>query len=602
MSFPPLGQEVDDGDSGVEFSPEEPITSQSQVSDDWSDSVFQDVLGDLSEWRADVLDALNGVVSKFKDDSLQTPVHVAPDLSVDVPQAPVHATVECGVNDVPKTTVHAASDSTVDVPKPTVCSVHDLGVDVPQASVCATTDSDNDAPLAEICAEPKGEDEAPPVVFCAQPRSEDEAPPAEFCIEPESEDEAPPAEFYAESDSKDDALLDVFSAGPKCNVAIPQAPVCETEDTSVSPQSNQLQKKNSNIIEINSDSYEITTQLGQGGFGTVYAATRLKDGLQVAVKFASSKNVIFIRSDGYSKPVPLEVALLIKATQGSRVTEIIQLLDWEELRDHYRMVLELPFPCQSLSDFIRSYRGGLGEDMARIIMRQVTTAAQTCCRRGVLHRDIKPENFLITLDTLEVKLIDFGCGDILTDEAYRYYAGTYEFIPPEYTTTGKYHGEPATVWSLGFLLFIILFKKIPNKQDLWRINGHVWTKKGFSKECCHFMSSCLQSDPKKRLELEKVHLHKWFKKYIFKIFRMYVLLLLLLKNVTNFIFQRNNCTILHNTEFLNIHTCSYEMGIQLSVRFGTVYAATRLNDGLQVAVKFVSKKKKKLINIKKKLV
>ncbi|KAL0173174.1 hypothetical protein M9458_033485, partial [Cirrhinus mrigala] len=126
--------------------------------------------------------------------------------------------------------------------------------------------------------------------------------------------------------------------------------------------------------------------------------------------------------DGYPKPVPLEVALLIRATQGSRVPEIIQLLDWEDLHDHYRMVLERPVPCQSLYDFIRSYNGTIEEDLARIIIRQAVTAAQTCCRRGVLHRDIKPENFLITLDTLELKLIDFGCGEILTNKAYRHYA------------------------------------------------------------------------------------------------------------------------------------------------------------------------------------
>lgn len=39
---------------------EEPITSHSQADDGWSDSVQQDLVGDMSEWSAVVLYTLNG--------------------------------------------------------------------------------------------------------------------------------------------------------------------------------------------------------------------------------------------------------------------------------------------------------------------------------------------------------------------------------------------------------------------------------------------------------------------------------------------------------------------------------------------------------------
>ncbi|KAI2660113.1 Serine/threonine-protein kinase pim-3 [Labeo rohita] len=543
--------------------------------------------------------------SDCTDDVPKTTVCVAPDCSVDVPKTvdpttdysvdvrktTVCVTPDCSV-DVPKT-VCPTTDCTVDVPKTTVCVAPDCSVDVPetvcvdfsQAAVYATSDSEDVAPPAEFYVEPDSEDvvppaefyaesdsqdEAPLVEFYAEPKSIDEAPPV-FHAEPESEDEAPPSKFYSELGSADDAPPAVFCAEPGRNAAVPQAPVCETEDTSVSPQSNQLQNNNLKIIEINSESYEIGTQLGQGGFGTVYAATRLKDGLQVAVKIASRRDTKSIRIDGYPKPVPLEVALLIQATQGTRVPEIIQLLDWEDLRDHYRMVLERPIPCQSLYDFIRSYNGTIEEDLARIIMRQAVTAAQTCCRHGVLHRDIKPENFLITLDKLELKLIDFGCGEILTNKAYRLYAGTHNRVQ----STRVYHDRDVPRGASNsvvtrVLLFIILCKKFPQRQDLWNINENIWTKKGLSEECCNFICCCMQLDPKKRIELEKLSLHKWLK-------------------ITD--------TESDKTAVIDVHSSIYEVGIQLSARFGTVYAATRLSDDVQVAVKFVSKKNKKLLNI-----
>ena len=30
-------------------------------------------------------------------------------------------------------------------------------------------------------------------------------------------------------------------------------------------------------------------------------------------------------------------------------------------------------------------------------------------KKGICHRDLKPENILICYETLEIKLIDFGC-------------------------------------------------------------------------------------------------------------------------------------------------------------------------------------------------
>ncbi|XP_051721525.1 serine/threonine-protein kinase pim-2-like [Ctenopharyngodon idella] len=310
----------------------------------------------------------------------------------------------------------------------------------------------------------------------------------------------------------DDSFQTPVDDAPDMSDDVPEASDGLAEDT-VAPQLSQPQDDERTIMEINSLSYEIGDQLGEGGFGTVYAATCLEDDRQVAVKFASSEYAKYVHIDGYSRPVPLEVALQMFANQGPRVPQIIELLDWkdEDEDDYYIMVLERPMPCQSLHDYLRNYTGTIDEDLARIIMGEVAFAAQICCQRGVFHRDIKLENLLINPGTLEVKLIDFGCGDFLTSAGYTSFAGTEEYRPPEYEMYGVYHGEPATVWSLGILLFVILFWEYPSRRDLRMISKNVWKKEGLSEECCDFILCCLQRSPRKRIELQKVSLHDWFK-------------------------------------------------------------------------------------------
>ncbi|KFO56665.1 Serine/threonine-protein kinase pim-1, partial [Corvus brachyrhynchos] len=90
----------------------------------------------------------------------------------------------------------------------------------------------------------------------------------------------------------------------------------------------------------------------------------------------------------------------------------------------------------------------LCEEVARHLFRQVLEAVRHCTSRGVLHRHIKAENVLVDLATGEAKLIDFVCGTVLQDT---FYTRMSEYSPLEWILFGCYHGQPATVWSLGIL-------------------------------------------------------------------------------------------------------------------------------------------------------
>ncbi|XP_056324812.1 serine/threonine-protein kinase pim-2 [Danio aesculapii] len=197
--------------------------------------------------------------------------------------------------------------------------------------------------------------------------------------------------------------------------------------------------------------------------------------------------------------------------KGPRVPEIIQLLDWEDYSDHYILILELSTPCEDLSVYVKRFGGFLNETKARVIMGQTIRAAQVCCARGVFHRDIKLENLLINPRTLRVKLIDFGCGDLLKDSAYHHYSGTKQYRPPEYNMMRRYHGKPATVWSLGMLLYAMLCGRLPRSRVLLWINSRCWSNSRLSHDCCDLIYCLLRQDPPKRISLEDIPHHPWFK-------------------------------------------------------------------------------------------
>lgn len=55
------------------------------------------------------------------------------------------------------------------------------------------------------------------------------------------------------------------------------------------------------------------------------------------------------------------------------------------------------------------------------------------------------------------------------------------YCPPEFKKSGKYHGKPATVWSLGVLLFELVCGDPPKNKDLNKIEAGIWSKPGLSK-------------------------------------------------------------------------------------------------------------------------
>ncbi|XP_062395687.1 serine/threonine-protein kinase pim-1-like [Sardina pilchardus] len=257
--------------------------------------------------------------------------------------------------------------------------------------------------------------------------------------------------------------------------------------------------------------YTVGELLGKGGFGRVYAGIRKSDGLPVAIKLvARTRASEYITMPDSGVSLPLEVALMTIVSQPPECPNIVNLLEWFEGPIFFIFVLERPMPCMDLLNYCQRLPCRLSENQAKHIMRQVVLAAKHCRDRGVLHRDIKPENLLVKTDDVTVKLIDFGCGDLLTKSPYNTFSGTKGYIPPEWWLQRSYQGRPATVWSLGVLLYNLLCGKLPFVGEGEIVSGALQFSRGLSGECRNLIHLCLRKDPTKRPVLEEILQHKWF--------------------------------------------------------------------------------------------
>ncbi|CBY32329.1 unnamed protein product [Oikopleura dioica] len=205
------------------------------------------------------------------------------------------------------------------------------------------------------------------------------------------------------------------------------------------------------------EKYFVEKVINNSANGIIYKGFRKEDKIPVCVKQVP-KSKVGTWSDISGRVVPNEFKMHIEA---EKCEGVVQVLDWFERKSSFVCVMERPENSVDLFE-LSSRLGAFSEDPARIIFSQIVSTCSKLHQVGILHRDIKDENILVDVDTLETKLIDFGCATTFKeDEKLNEIAGTPEFFPPEVYTTGVYAPEASTVWSLGALLFVMLVGDLP---------------------------------------------------------------------------------------------------------------------------------------------
>ncbi|KAJ3014468.1 hypothetical protein HKX48_005127 [Thoreauomyces humboldtii] len=214
--------------------------------------------------------------------------------------------------------------------------------------------------------------------------------------------------------------------------------------------------------------YKIIRRVGAGGHSTVRLAAHQATGELVVCKFISERSVWHwvTTPSGAREPLEQSVMSTIATEGGDGADGMIRLLGFYNMDPKFVIVMEyLGEDWVDLYDYIEEF-GPVDEEGCREIFGQVVRAVEYLHWIGYVHNDIKDENIMINKYTRQTKLIDFGSATrLVPGSSTSVFYGTRKFASPEAVAGVAYRPEAQEVWALGTLLFVLLFKIDPFKND-----------------------------------------------------------------------------------------------------------------------------------------
>jgi len=157
----------------------------------------------------------------------------------------------------------------------------------------------------------------------------------------------------------------------------------------------------------------------------------------------------------------------------------------------------------------------LPEKQARDIIKQIAKTLKYIHKAGFVHGDLKLENIMIEKKSLKVKLIDFGfSSEVSCKSLLSSYQGSLEYLSPEVLTKQPYQPCKSEVWSLGVILFTLLFGEFPfsefeRNQEFKGITVVFPSGVRVTSAVQDLLLKMLSVNTEERIELEDVLKHPW---------------------------------------------------------------------------------------------
>ncbi|VDK46632.1 unnamed protein product [Anisakis simplex] len=265
--------------------------------------------------------------------------------------------------------------------------------------------------------------------------------------------------------------------------------------------------------------FEIIRKLGSGTYGKVSLAYDHKNDREVAVKLIK-KSAIENKQD------LVRIRREIRIMSALKHPNIIQIFEVFENRDKIILVMEYASGGE-LYDYVSTY-GSLPEAEARRIFRQITSAVLYCHKvvtfhqilmscstiHKVAHRDLKLENILLDVDN-NAKIADFGLSNYFSEKSLlSTFCGSPLYASPEIINGTPYRGPEVDCWSLGILLYTLVYGSMPfDGRDFNRMVRQIKRGAYFEPDtpstASMLIRNMLRVNPERRADIDDIASHWW---------------------------------------------------------------------------------------------
>jgi serine/threonine protein kinase len=231
--------------------------------------------------------------------------------------------------------------------------------------------------------------------------------------------------------------------------------------------------------------YKVQKKIANTIQGAVYFATHIVTKTAVAIKIVSKAHVLN-QTSKTGIPVAENIfqeALILTRLKG--VDGVVQLFDAVEDSSFFYLVTIFE-SGGDLFDFLLENGKNLSEDQVQFIFRRICETVLRMHQMDMCHLDLSLENVFLTEDG-DLKIGDFGVarsGDETKEgpNTSGLKIGKPKYMAPEIVSNQGFDGFQADVYSLGVILFCLLYGAHPYESPIQENLGYSLIESGCTKD------------------------------------------------------------------------------------------------------------------------